>query len=479
MPKLSWNSNDFQNSQDSSGLTADQVSHEGNLQQGYQHGSLTRGLVAYYPMEKGEGQVLHDGAMVNLGQINGSNWTSGRIGQNALSFNGSDNYVQTSTKGPYDQESWTICIWLKTSATGNNAAIGNYDGTFPQVKIVVDEDGNGKAKLRVRDSGGSDVQPSSNTTVNDGQWHHIVGQRRNGKVNLFVDGVKENSVDDGTSEIDLTSADVRIGSRADNIEFFDGKLEEARFYNRALSKPEINALYNQGNGIQSGVQQKEKMVPGQSEGGVSRWKFNGDLTDSWGSNDGTNNGAMFDTGVYGQAAKFNGSNDEVIISNDNSLTGFDSFSVCCWMKPPRTDYQTTVAMRSGDVWQLEKGDPQAGYGPIFQVDDGSGSFPDVRHDSSLIQNKWIHVAGIRDTSEDKLKLYINGRMINQTTEGLGTPTLSPEGDLGIGARQNGTSYYYEGLIDDLRLYQQALTPVQVEKLYHKGAYRIPRKSTLQ
>jgi hypothetical protein len=80
MANLSWDGDDFRNEQDSSGSTADLVSHSGKLQQGYQHGSLTRGLVAYYPMEKGKGEILHDGALNNLGYIKGATWNgSGQV----------------------------------------------------------------------------------------------------------------------------------------------------------------------------------------------------------------------------------------------------------------------------------------------------------------------------------------------------------------------------------------------------------------
>ena len=49
MPKLNWDNDDFRNPQDSSGTTTENIS-AGGLEQGYFHGSLTQGLVAYYPM---------------------------------------------------------------------------------------------------------------------------------------------------------------------------------------------------------------------------------------------------------------------------------------------------------------------------------------------------------------------------------------------------------------------------------------------
>lgn len=63
MTNLRWDGDDFRNEQDSSGSTANLVSNSGKLQQGYQHGSLTEGLVAYYPMERGEGLWFYSRAL--------------------------------------------------------------------------------------------------------------------------------------------------------------------------------------------------------------------------------------------------------------------------------------------------------------------------------------------------------------------------------------------------------------------------------
>ena len=108
------------------------------LKRGYKHGSLTEGLIAYYPMEKGQGQVLHDAALDNIGQIkpgsSGGNatvsdmWTTGKAGTHALDFDGSDDYVDTniaSLTAPL-----TVSMWVNLDDTSSKQFyFGNFNGT--------------------------------------------------------------------------------------------------------------------------------------------------------------------------------------------------------------------------------------------------------------------------------------------------------------------------------------------------------------
>ena len=130
MPKLNWDGNDFRNPQDSSGTVTDNISRSGNLQQGYKHGSLTEGLLAYYPMDEGSGSTAFDKALENDGTINGASWNSNlKLGDSCLSFDGSDNYVNAGDILYGDN--LTICAWVRPdSVTGvddHSAVYSNND----------------------------------------------------------------------------------------------------------------------------------------------------------------------------------------------------------------------------------------------------------------------------------------------------------------------------------------------------------------
>lgn len=477
MAKLNWDGNDFQNSQDSSGTSTEKISG-GGLKQGYNHGSLTRGLVAYYPMEKGEGEVLHDGAMDNLGQINGATWNlDSMTGGNSLSFDGSDDRVETErdleAKGDF-----TLAVWVKIDSGEGGAITDNYDGNYPQVKLRV-HNGEfsgrtvGAVRLRLHDNSGDDeLVVDTSETVDDGTWHHIVGLRREDTIEVYIDGVRKAQNSNSAVSTDLRQGVRYWGARPDGRsgEYFSGLMEDARAYDRALSKPEIEALYNFSQ--TSGIKQMEKNVLGQKRWGkISRYKLNGNADDAWGGNNGTNNGVTFNSGVYGRAGSFDGGSD---IDTGSKFFGGSQWTVSSWFTTSSTNKQAILGTFDGNFPQVKLAVNEAGNNQVgLRVHDGSTE-TEIRSSVSVTDSSWYFVSAQRN--EDNFKIYLGSRLVNKTTQSYQTDLSS--GNVHIGARPDKNNYF-KGKIDDVRIYDRALTPVQVEKLYHKGAYRIPRKSTLQ
>jgi hypothetical protein len=469
MANLRWDGDDFRNSQDSSGSTADLVSHSGKLQQGYKHGSLTDGLVAYYPMEKGEGDVIHDGALNNLGRIVGASWTTGNIGSHALDFNDSNNeYVDTGSPLTGNHP-FTVSAWIKPDVVGVDfkeiAAnhTPNDDGWYFR------NDSSGW-KFSIRDSSGSDLVVTSGTNSTADIWTHLTGVWDGEKIKLYVNGGKEDSIS-ATSHTPSNS-NVYIGASPGYGEYFDGTIEDVRIYDRALSKPEIKALYNLAQ--TSGIQITEKKVPNQKEDGVSRYKFNGDVTDSWSSNDGTDNtSAGYSTGVYGSAKSFDGTDDYINIPDDSSLDFINDFTTTAWINLDtiNNDYQRIIHKQSNFTFSVDQQNSRLG---TYNYDQ---NYWIRSNDNVLNDNEWVFVALVWSSSKGK-KFYVNGSYAGGDTTDI-TDTATSQEDIQIGLDDDLSSYALKGQIDDVRIYNTALTPQQIEKLYHKGAYRIPRRSTLQ
>jgi hypothetical protein len=80
--------------------------------------------------------------------------------------------------------------------------------------------------------------------------------------------------------------------------------------------------------------------------------------------------------------------------------------------------------------------------------------------SDIWDGQWHHVVGTYDGS--KVRLYLDGAEV-----GAGTPTTISiyytEGDLSIG--RYGTSWYYSGLIDEVVIYDRALSPEEIKQRY--------------
>ena len=513
MPKLNWNGNDFRNSQDSSGTVADNISRNGNLQQGYDHGSLTGGLVAYYPMEKGQGEVLHDGVFDNIGQIkpgsSGENtktsdmWTTGKVGNNSLNFDGTDDYVDFGSPSPLNfisQSDATLSAWFKTTENGKGRIVSWGAWSWAGgAALIFNHENEGEVNFHVGITSGDQsdgiLTRTQRKDFNDGEWHHVTAVFKwDDYVRVYVDGIQQNieirDTNCGSSEgdeIDITgctkmtfdapdSDNLYVG-RGRGGQYADGQIDDVRVYDRALSEPEIKALHNEGNGVQSGVQKKEKNVPSQNEGGISRYKLNGTTEDDWGNNPGTNYGAdLTATGVYGQAAQFDSSNNDYITIGNPYSAG--NYSISSWvdvrdLSSNRVIIQAKDAGGEASEWRVQLSAQSNEVYQLIQKNSGNNAIS-VKGGSLNTNSSWRFLVGAWDGSA--LYLYLNGTLIDSISC---SSIYSTPDEWSIGYANHSDNQYFDGRIDDVRIYKNALTPLQVEKLYHKGAYRISRESTLQ
>ena len=108
-------------------------------------------------------------------------------------------------------------FWMsKGNDTVDKLWVGVYDGTIDEVGI--------------------------NYTLNE--WTHMAMVLVDGVLYGYKDGVLFDSV--ATNGLQLGNSIVQIGSWTGNQQYFNGKIDEVRIYNRALSAEEIQRLYNLG-----------------------------------------------------------------------------------------------------------------------------------------------------------------------------------------------------------------------------------------
>ena len=118
----------------------------------------------------------------------------------------------------------------------------------------------------------------SSGTISTGAWTHVaVTFDGAGGVTFYINGSSAGTATAATTNPTNTQA-VDLG-RAYNGNYFNGKMDEVAFFNSELSASTISNIYS------------NKLYPEM----VSFWRFEDDVTDSVGSNDGTNNGATFTT----------------------------------------------------------------------------------------------------------------------------------------------------------------------------------------
>ena len=185
-----------------------------------------------------ENPAFNNGACT--GEACPTSTTSG-VADSAFIFGGNDeiNVADTSGLDFTIDGDMSIETWVKTTqdCTGRVVFVGRYEGIGSAAWWLGCVENN-KAAFHMRDSDGNEFTVSGTSTINDGEWHHIVGTR-DGTVNvnkIYVDGKLENSGTPAfTGALTFTDKDVTIGYFAPHPYYWlDGTLDEMALYDQAL-----------------------------------------------------------------------------------------------------------------------------------------------------------------------------------------------------------------------------------------------------
>ena len=169
------------------------------------------------------------------------------IYKNALEFDETNpDYVKALDSASYHVQNLSISAWVKTTnAQGSIIHLRSSSGDYSWRTWRLGING-GKAFVQVNDGGSTAVTHHSQNTVNDGEWHHVVGVINGDekKLMIYIDGNLSGTYTSYTNPIDYTSVDeIYIGAfDATNVPF-NGKIDEVRIYNKALSSSEVSTLY--------------------------------------------------------------------------------------------------------------------------------------------------------------------------------------------------------------------------------------------
>ncbi|NOR81594.1 MAG: hypothetical protein GQ529_12315 [Methyloprofundus sp.] len=203
------------------------------------------------------------------------------------------------------------------------------------------------------------------------------------------------------------------------------------------------------------------IVGGSSAGLVAAYGFDEDngttVTDASGEgNHGTIEGATrITSGRYGKALKFDGLNDLVIVNHSDSLNLSTGMTLEAWVYPQSTNTWQTVILKGnsgGAAYNLYSHD-DLGL-PLTAFNDGS--YQIISGFNPLSLNEWNHLVATYDGQDQRL--YVNGIEVAQSDQnGLIKPF---NGDLFIGGN-NIWGGYFKGYIDEVRIYNRALTATEV------------------
>jgi len=191
-------------------------------------------------------------------------------------------------------------------------------------------------------------------------------------------------------------------------------------------------------------------------------------------NHGTIYGAKWVQGKFGKALSFDGVDDYVDCGDDESLNpGTGSFTISIWVggyTDTSSNMHTLVA----------KGDPldgpsNDGYiidlrgGKVrVSIGDGTNRAEFSYVGPSLADGGWHHIVLVVDRNTQQMKAFIDGEWTGDTADTSAVGAINPAENLIIGKRSQINSYYLNGTIDEVRIYNRALSEEEIRYHYNHG-----------
>ena len=333
------------------------------------------------------------------------------------------------------------------------------------------------------DTGAGLVLADANADIADTNWHHYVGVYNGSNLLLYVDNVLQTDQPAQTGNIITSTNPVTIGKYDSTSVSWNGLIDDVRIYNRALSVTEVKQLYTSTAGSKVAVTPKNTVGQGLSSGLVGHWTFDGKDTIGGTIRDISGQGnhgnvvniatsTFYVPGKIGQGLNFDGVDDLINLgTNDTLLNETSPVTISAWV------YPRSIGENAGGRIVARASSTN---GPMLAITtsgvlrfevDGSTDLVRTSASDTLILNKWQHVVATWDGSSTatNVHFYIDGLETSYVTStNLVSPVDNSAQALFIGNVSAG-SRTFNGTIDDVRIYNRALSVTEVKQLYTSTA----------
>lgn len=413
--------------------------------------------VLHLPMDESSGSIAYDysgynnsGSLYsqNNGSISGATFVIDAEKGEVLQFDSDADAVTVVHSDVITfANSFSISLWIKTTQTPASwTSILSKIGS--KVNYSINLNPSGTIQFEIYD-GTNNPQQTSTSIVNDGTWHNIIAIRNidDDKLYLYIDNILQGSgATDTTTEPIIDTGNVRIGELG-AVEYI-GSVSKISLLNRVITSAERATLYAGGQ-VASGL--------------VAEWLCHN--TAGATVLEDTHNRVA---GKYGNAGNFDGIIDNIVIADNETLDLDSSFAISLWFNTSYVPVGWSSIIR-------KSGDGVVNYGfnlypsGIIQFEIWDGTFNPVQY-SLLPKNDglWHHLVGVRNVVDDKIYLYVDGILQGNGGVDITESTIVNSAILYLA---NGGSVF-KGIIDEVRIYNRALTAEEISLLYSFNSERV-------
>ncbi|WP_396142468.1 LamG-like jellyroll fold domain-containing protein [Flavobacterium sp.] len=438
----------------------------------------SNGLVGYWPFS---GNANDQSGNSNNGIVNGATLTTDRFGNINSAYNfvkTNNNYIQmNNTVGNFGTSDFSISVWFLTTDNISSHIInkrfsqswGNY-WELTKFLFGINETNNDLNYNFIINN-----QPQTPNV-----WYNLIITRNGTSIKYYINGLLYQTITTTVINNISNTSNLVIGAvltpLSGVLQSHDGKIDDIGIWNRELTQQEITNMYN-------GVTYSDtcNAVSGSLVNGlVSYYPFCGNANDQSGNgNNGTVNGASLTTDRFG---------------NSNSAYSFDGLSNYIDLNEQLPNIFSISLWVMVDVFKSYSGVNHNNIGGTmigtFNNNFGFSGFAcettgvpntfgqhfaafwnpnpnniSVTATTNLSLNQWKNLIITYDGTI--LKYYVNG-VLEGNSNAIFTQNQM---DLFVGARQfhlNGPDFFFDGKIDDVGVWNRALTPSEITSLYNQN-----------
>ncbi|MGH1435762.1 MAG: LamG-like jellyroll fold domain-containing protein [Lewinella sp.] len=373
-------------------------------------------------------------------------------GNSALAFNGTSTEVTAPNSSLLNSATTSIAFWVKLNslpATGEYFLLSN-GGWQERWKISLPD--HGKLVFTTNSASGiSDMDSGDGNELSAGEWTHIMMVHDGAKDIIYINGAlaaEKNVVGD----LNATTHPLGIGyNPVDGGNWTDGVIDEVAIFNYALTAGEVNTFYGE-----------QATFPGTATPEVALYSLNGDGHDDsqFGNTAELLSGGTEVANRHGWGA--NALEGAAVAPNSAALQT-DATTVAFWVKANSFPVSGEAYLLSNGGWQERWKISMPNHGKPVWTTHTASCCNDLDSGTPLTLDTWTHLAMVHDATNGKDLIYLNGSLANERdAAGALAKTKYP---LGIGHDPIDGGSFFDGAIDDLRIYNEALDATAIAALY--------------
>jgi hypothetical protein len=452
----------------------------------------TSGLIGYWGFEGGTGDTVLDESGHGLtGLIQGAPASDSGMQGKAMAFDG-----KTRVTVPYRPamalKEWTLMCWVKTKeSTHHQALISRQPPAGSPIDFRMHlsgsvGDGWGTPAGRVVPGYWNSTIPESTfaigkSNVCDGSWHHVVGIYKPGRLLVYVDGRPDGSRIAPASPLANDSEPLTLGASdyGDGSYFLKGTLDEVRIYAYAWSDSQVAADYD-----------RYARPPEPAKSLVAHYDFDQSsgsilLDRSGNGHDGTITGALWTQGVHGNALRFNGIDNRVLVPFASDLNT-PEFTLEAWIRTDEKTHDQAIIDRvepDGSHWNYRLMVPSR----IHEIE-GHSVEPgvvqsDLRNEftshwdvialgqTKVTTGRWRHIAA---TFKDRVfRIYVDGIFDATKSVTIDAVTSSTQPLLLGDCSFTPIQFHFRGDMDEVSVWNRALTAEEIAAEAARFAVKAP------